>query len=153
MSKRKQLNNWGATKMNEYYDSYNDLTPANQATIDKMVLDSNPDWLVSLEPISSFHELAAIAEGGCESGAYMPAVTYYTAKAAVFENSDIEEYAIKNLEACDCFDGLTEAAKKGVASYCVYLCSVAVESYVNSVLDDIQAAISDLLDEQNSKGS
>lgn len=34
------------------------------------------------------HDIAAINQGGCASGAYMPAVTYHKALATMFEHGD-----------------------------------------------------------------
>ena len=49
-------------------------------------LDINiPDWL---EPDISPSDIAAIVQGGCSSGAYMPAVTYYDALKTMAENGD-----------------------------------------------------------------
>ena len=42
---------------------------------------ARPDWIDSVE----VYEIASIQQGGCASGAYMPAVTYYTAKETMNE--------------------------------------------------------------------
>ena len=44
-----------------------------------------PDWITS--PLSP-NDIAAILQGGCESGAYMDAVTYYTAAKTMAEHGD-----------------------------------------------------------------
>ena len=44
-----------------------------------------PKWIdQDLSP----NDIAAINQGGCESGAYMPAVTYYTASQTMAEHGD-----------------------------------------------------------------
>ena len=44
-----------------------------------------PDWI---ESDISPSDVAAICQGGCASGAYMPAVTYYTASKTMQEHGD-----------------------------------------------------------------
>ena len=44
-----------------------------------------PDWL---EPDISPSDIAAIVQGGCASGAYMPAVTYYDALQTMAKHGD-----------------------------------------------------------------
>ena len=56
-------------------------------------LNDQPDWLVFMSRIDSIEEIASILEGGCASGAYMPAVTYHTANKCVNEHGeDMLEY-------------------------------------------------------------
>lgn len=43
-----------------------------------------PQWIDSVE----VYDIAAIQQGGCESGAYMPAVTYFTARETMNEHGD-----------------------------------------------------------------
>ncbi len=44
-----------------------------------------PDWI---EPDISPCDVAAINQGGCASGAYMPAVTYHQAQTTMAEHGD-----------------------------------------------------------------
>ena len=44
-----------------------------------------PDWI---DKDISPYTVAAIEQGGCESGAYMPAVTYYTAMQTMTTHGD-----------------------------------------------------------------
>ena len=46
---------------------------------------SQPDWITY--PLSPA-DIAAINQGGCASGAYMPAVTYYDAAQTMAEHGD-----------------------------------------------------------------
>lgn len=41
-------------------------------------LDDQPDW-ITVNQALDIADIQAIQQGGCASGAYMPAVTYYTA--------------------------------------------------------------------------
>lgn len=46
---------------------------------------NQPDWITEeLTP----YDLAAINQGGCASGAYMPAVTYHAARNTMAEHGD-----------------------------------------------------------------
>ena len=59
-----------------------DLDDAPLADIPDMEL---PDWI---ESDITVHQVAAILEVGCASGAYMPAVPYYTANQTMAENGN-----------------------------------------------------------------
>jgi len=49
-------------------------------------LHDQPIWLP--EPITDLATIHAIIQGGCASGAYMPAVTYYTASLTMHQLGD-----------------------------------------------------------------
>jgi len=46
---------------------------------------SQPKWIT--EPLTPY-DIAAINQGGCASGAYMPAVTYHQARETMNEHGD-----------------------------------------------------------------
>jgi len=46
---------------------------------------NQPAWII--QPLSPY-DVAAILQGGCQSGAYMPAVTYYQARQTMNEHGD-----------------------------------------------------------------
>ncbi len=49
----------------------------------------SPPWMDDIDG----HTIAAVCEGGCSSGAYMPAVTYHTARVTMLTyGDDILEY-------------------------------------------------------------
>ena len=54
-----------------------------------------PEWIVDdLTP----HDLAAINQGGCASGAYMPAVTYYQANKTMADHGDdVLDYIVEQM--------------------------------------------------------
>jgi hypothetical protein len=58
---------------------WNDEEPISERGVDV------PDWI---DQDISPSTVAAIAQGGCASGAYMPAVTYYDAKETMNEHGD-----------------------------------------------------------------
>jgi len=47
-------------------------------------LNDQPNWIAPLD----IYDIHAIQQGGCESGAYMPAVTYYDARQTMNEYGD-----------------------------------------------------------------
>jgi len=48
-------------------------------------MNNQPEWITQdLTP----YDIAAINQGGCASGAYMPAVTYYDASQTMAEHGD-----------------------------------------------------------------
>ena len=56
---------------------------------------NQPDWIE--EPLSPY-DIVAIIQGGCESGAYMPAVTYFNASQTMSEHGDkVMQYIEDNL--------------------------------------------------------
>lgn len=60
-------------------------------------LDDQPEWITTNQALD-IADIQAIQQGGCASGAYMPAVTYYTARETMNEfGDDILEYIESNL--------------------------------------------------------
>lgn len=84
--------------------------------------------------------IAAIIQGGCASGAYMPAVTYYTARETMAEHGDdVLQYLDESgtgevLEASELLAG-------NFSQLCVYLLSAAVEGWAGSVADEVADAL------------
>ena len=101
------------------------LANSDRAALDSFLYDTEnqPDFLCYMGEIDSLAEISAILHGGCASGAYMPAVTYHTAKACLFEMHDsIEDWA-GDMEIV--FNPLEDS----VASFAALLCSAAVENW------------------------
>ena len=78
-------------------------------------------------------DVAAIVQGGCASGAYMPAVTYHTAAQTMADYGDdvlqfIEDYAGELPQAP------TGSSWSGIA---VFYLSVAVEYWASMAADSI----------------
>ena len=96
-------------------------------------VNDQPDFIESMGAVEDVAELIAIYEGGCHSGAYMPAVTYFTAKKTFIEFEGV---------LCDYVDGygLALDLDKGdcFSNFCAKVCSAAVESWVNSFSDVIE---------------
>ena len=93
-----------------------------------------PDWIEKDIMVS---DVAAILQGGCASGAYMPAVTYYDAAQTMARHGDD---VLQHIQ-----DALGELPKPsdeeswgGMA--CFYL-SLAVELWAGSVEDEVAKAL------------
>ena len=60
-------------------------------------LDDQPDWITTNQPLG-ITDIQAIQQGGCASGAYMPAVTYYTASQTMaVHGNDVLDYIQEQL--------------------------------------------------------
>jgi hypothetical protein len=110
-------------------DLWNTETPINE--IEGLDIDV-PAWIS--QDISP-SDVAAILQGGCASGAYMPAVTYHEAAKTMSEHGDdVLQYLQDNM------DGLPkppdDVSWSGLA--CFYL-SAAVEYWVCTVEDQLQS--------------
>ena len=56
-------------------------------------ITNQPEFIRFMGGIRYLYDIQAIQESGCASGAYMPAVTYYTAMACMVNNLDqVMEY-------------------------------------------------------------
>lgn len=81
-------------------------------------------------------DVAAIVQGGCASGAYMPAVTYYTARKTMAEHGD---EILQSIE--ECFGELpgppTGSSWSGIS---VFYLSMAVELWASNADSQIEEA-------------
>lgn len=138
------------TDYNSYHDKYDALNAANQDELAEYIIEQNPEWLEQMSNIEYFTTLASIAQGGCASGAYMPAVTYHSAKMALFceLGESMVEYAVDFLAEIDSLDQVAIQLKDGVQYMAAYLASVAVEAWVYEVEQDVLDKIDELLAEQ-----
>lgn len=94
---------------------------------------SIPAWI---EQDISPYTIAAVVQGGCESGAYMPAVTYHMALKTMSEHGDDVLQYIEDQGIEFEFGTLDETSWSGLASKClsvaVYLWACSVESELES---------------------
>jgi hypothetical protein len=95
-------------------------------------MNNQPKFLQYMGEITDVSELVAIYEGGCQSGAYMPAVEYDTAKQCMNECSDSVEVFTGELEI------EFNILKHSWDERAITLCSAAVESYVNQFSTTIE---------------
>lgn len=95
-----------------------------------------PRWIDQDITVS---DVAAIIEGGCESGAYMPAVEYVTALDTMNKHGeDIMDFIGDELGGCG--DVLEYAAKQDVSwsGLAVRFVSAAVELWAAQVYDELE---------------
>ena len=97
-------------------------------------MDNQPSWLKYMGEIDSIAEMKAIQQGGCASGAYMPAVTYHTALDTMsLYGDEITEYLIDNLGELP-----TTRQPQSWSQLAVFYASYAVELWVSQFnLDDV----------------
>lgn len=108
-----------------YYDMWNDENPVSEYEIDV------PSWI---EQNISAYDIAAIVQGGCASGAYMPAVTYHQANQTM---ADWGDYVLQYIQ--DTLGELPEipsdSSWSGIA---VLYLSTAVELWASSVYAQLE---------------
>lgn len=86
-------------------------------------------------------QIAAIIHGGCESGSYMPAVTYHHALQTMSEHG---EEVFDFLEQADALSLPDPGSSRHAASWAALACyflSLAVELWANSVEDELTEAV------------
>ena len=93
-----------------------------------------PAWI---DQDITVYDLMAIQQGGCASGAYMPAVTYHQAAATMAEHGDtVLEYI------CDGFGELPQTSSAtSWAGIAVFYLSIAVELWASSAIAAIEEQV------------
>jgi len=118
------MSDWRADITLEPGSLWNDATPVSKRNIDV------PEWID--QEIASY-DVAAILQGGCASGAYMPAVTYYDAARMMHRQGDeVLEYiedAMGELPQVP-----SDTSWKGMA---VFYLSYAVELWASSIEEEL----------------
>ena len=110
-------------------DLWNTETPIIDCAPDVGV----PDWI---ESDISPSDIAAILQGGCASGAYMPAVTYHKALATMAEHGDdVLDYIDNSI------GGLPPPAGASWSGMACHYLSCAVELWASSVEAEVEAAL------------
>lgn len=87
------------------------------------------------------YDVAAIIQGGCESGAYMPAVTYHQALTTMSEHGDDVLDFIDDQGGLELFTPPADLSWSGLA--CYYL-SVAVELWASGIEDELTEYLENL---------
>jgi len=104
----------------------------NIKEFNEMVEAATPAWI---DEGLEYYDIESIQQGGCASGAYMPAVTYFTAKETMNEyGNDVLQY----IE--DIYGELPEIPKgESWSGIAVFFLSVAVELWASQFdLDDVE---------------
>ncbi len=91
------------------------------------VTTEQPQFIKSMGAIDSIAEMHAINQGGCESGAYMPAVTYHTALECMANYpQEVQEGVEFRYETIE-FD----LSRDSISTFASKLVAAAVESWVS----------------------
>jgi len=93
-----------------------------------------PEWI---EQDITPADVAAIVQGGCSSGAYMPAVTYHQALETMTEHGDEIFSAIED-------SGMDIELPENCSSWASLAChfvSMAVELWANGIEDELSDAL------------
>lgn len=94
--------------------------------------EARPAWVE--EGYTESSDIKAICHGGCASGAYMPAVTYYQARETMSEHGDdVLQYIQGNYGELP--RPRDDESWSGIA---VHYLSIAVELWAQSLLDDAE---------------
>jgi hypothetical protein len=91
-----------------------------------------PSWI---QQDISPNDVAAISQGGCASGAYMPAVTYYNARETMNEHGDdVLQYIEDQL-------GELPAVPSGESwsGIAVFYLSAAVELWASAIMPELES--------------
>lgn len=94
-------------------------------------VNDQPPFLEFMGAIDSISEIQAILQGGCASGAYMPAVTYSTSLECMAQCSDSVEKQLAEMDLEFSFN----PANDSFSGFCVDLCSAAVEAWCYQFAD------------------
>tara|TARA_Y100001973_G_C5018346_1_gene241885 strand:+ start:204 stop:578 length:375 start_codon:yes stop_codon:yes gene_type:complete len=100
-----------------------------------------PDWI---EQDITGSTVQAIVQGGCSSGAYMPAVTYYDARKTMSEHGDEVLQYVENHWG-ELPSPQTGESWSGIA---VFYLSMAVECWANAIASELEDAIKELEEEE-----
>lgn len=98
-------------------------------------MNDQPEFLKFMGEIESVGGLVSIYECGCASGAYMPAVTYYTANQCMA--SDAATSVEDELSGLD-HEITFNPSEDSFSQFASKLCVMAVESYVSKFSDIIE---------------
>jgi hypoxanthine phosphoribosyltransferase len=92
---------------------------------------NTPEWI---ESGIDRDNLEAIVQGGCASGAYMPAATYYKARATMAEHGDdVLEYIDDIVDS-----GNSLPAGLSWSGICCHYLSMAVELWAVRMIDHLE---------------
>ncbi len=117
---------------------WNNEDPINDLEIEDLTV---PDWIDSdIDPST----VAAIIQGGCASGAYMPAVTYHEAIKTMSEyGDDVLDFIV------DRYDELPKPDdSESWSGMAVFYLSCAVEAWAVSVEEEVCSALEETDDEE-----
>lgn len=102
---------------------------------DEREVPQQPPWLKDIQPVT-YSDCMAIRQGGCVSGAYMPAVTYRTAEEVMHKwGDDILDY-LEEYNGGECVPGPPQ--QSSWAGIACYYYSYAVELFACLALEEVE---------------
>lgn len=102
-----------------------------EEALEDLGVDEIPDWIdQNIDPST----VAAICQGGCSSGAYMPAVTYHLAAEIMGKHGDDVLRYIQDTHG-ELPQPMADESWSGIA--CFYL-SYAVETWAGMIASEIE---------------
>ena len=118
----------------------NDYSKAVLDLVNDAIEESRPDWVEGVE----WEDIQSIQHGGCASGAYMPAVTYYQATKTMAEHGDSVLDHINNA-----YGELPKPSdNESWSGMAVFYLSTSVELWASGFdLDELAQEFSDELEE------
>ena len=111
------------------YDIWNDETKVREYQIEV------PRFI---EQDITAQDIAAIVQGGCVSGAYMPAVTYHVAVDLMTDYDDEIFDTIEDAMGCPPADCLSRTEDNSWAQMATRFVSLAVEIWASGVMHQIE---------------
>jgi len=100
-------------------------------------MNDQPEFLQFMGEIGDVGELIAIYEGGCASGAYMPAVTYYTANQCMASDA-----ATSVEDEISHYEEITfNPSEESFSQFASKLCEMAVNSFVQNQANVIEVLL------------
>lgn len=106
-----------------------------QTEVSELLGIKQPDWIVKDLTAA---DIAAICQGGCASGAYMPAVTYAQAMNTMFLHGDeVMEYLENELGDLP-IPAKDETWARTMLGQAVFYLSIAVETWAHGVMAELE---------------
>lgn len=97
--------------------------------------NDQPEFITAMQSID-WHDAQSILQGGCASGAYMPAVTYHTALKTMSEHYDSVESFIETSYCETHFEW--RVMEENFPSFCTQVLSLAVECWVSQFAEELE---------------
>lgn len=100
-------------------------------------MQEQPEFISKVQSLD-LYDIKAIIQGGCESGAYMPAVTYYTALETMNKYSKAVEQELEASGIGEFGDTPVLDSENTWSSLAVYYVSLAVELWCGQFVDYLE---------------
>lgn len=130
-----------------YYNEFQSLTEEQQDSINQYIIDKTPEFISELGELGEFVNVLDIANHGCASGSYLPAVIYYDAYKHVFLNHYHEP--MLNYIKQSGFELEDFNLNKGIKELACYICCLVVELFAQNLLIELENMIEQYVEDNN----